>query len=100
VSNQLPECPACAGSGTVLGSYCTRCQGWGIDPCEVGTDSEREAHHAPADEQFVHERLDRIERLLTDGAVPLATRLAARDEIERIRAELNPTEVRTEVTDE
>lgn len=44
----------------------------------------------PVDEHYVHARLDELERLLTDGAVPLATRLAARDKIEHIRAELDP----------
>jgi uncharacterized protein (UPF0147 family) len=55
------------------------------------------ANRPPVDERYLHARVDRLEQLLTDGGVPLATRLAARDELEKIRAELDPTRVRTEV---
>lgn len=54
------------------------------------------ANRPRVDEGYLHARVDRLEQLLTDGGVPLATRLAARDELEKIRAELDPTRVRTE----
>lgn len=50
----------------------------------------------PIDEDFLHARIDRLERLLTDGGVPLATRLAARDELRKIRAELDPARIETD----
>jgi len=52
----------------------------------------------PVDEHFLHDRLDALERVLQDRAVPLHVRLRARDEIERIRAELDPTRATCELS--
>jgi uncharacterized Zn finger protein (UPF0148 family) len=92
IPHDCEECPgllAIRGDGTV---YCPSCE----TEYRRDDDLDREPDHAPVDEEFVHARLDELERLLTDGGVPISVRRHARDKLEQIRAELDPTRVRTE----
>jgi hypothetical protein len=96
----MTDCPSCGTETTTTDDgirYCPGCCSLEPNtgpPSFDPTDDDRPR----VDEEFLHARLDELEELLGDPLLPIGTRLAARDAIRAMRAELDPT-IATEAED-